>query len=450
MNLSFVRQFIMNQIPTAQRKAMNASNVTIVKNENNIITYEDQETKKQVRSFDYKSKNIDLGYETRDTSFKTVLVIGDSRIGKSQLVKNILNPGNIEQMEVYAVTAEPIDYTISIVFEGCNMTIDFIDSPGFNEKTEKAARSNQKLEKVIADKLRAITTKIDVILVVVSKLDDDAIKAITMCLKMFGVSCSKNMYLLFTHFEGLYENEEADIIKQFKGNKKFVNLTKYFDDRILFTGCISLQMTQSNDLMEKATKQQVERNKKILRVIKDSEPIYLKDLGTSVVTNKINPKLTIEQAIEKQTILTDMVSDLTKICNKVIFEITKNCSLEKKGDSEIFTIGKLSTVLKEDEINRVKNIYQTALNYIKESYDDTKDITELSKLTIKIDDAQKLAEDNLELLLKSIQKVYDRTQQLDKVMVDLVGFNERYDQSTNKPKDTEGNGGFIQEDIPDL
>lgn len=420
----------------------------VISEDDTFIVTEDVETKKQQKVYNYKKQNILLGYETKETLFKTVMVVGDARIGKSQFIKNIVTPGNIEQMETYSITPEPVDYNLSVIFEDTTMSIDFIDSPGFNEKTQDAPRSNAKIEKVISDKLKKMTTKVDVIFIVVQKLTEESVKAIEICVKMFGTTSTPNMHILFTHFEGLDSTVELAYIDQFKTDKHLKNIAPYFGDRILFTGCIAKNMTTHPDQMKEVVKQQIERNKKILKAIKSSRPILLGDMVSSGVATEQSPKLILNQVVEKYESLTIDIATLQNLAKSLQVAATKNCDVKEIENKKTLTIDKISTILSKEESDRLVNIYHAAA-----AASVWKPISDLKTqdLIIKSAEIDKWYEDAQQMLknaLIDIQTVKDKISQLSKVEIVVQGFNDKITQS--KKSKEEEDGKFRKDKIEDL
>jgi len=429
-------------LPISKPKSVNTPQKVVAEDEV-FIVHEDIETKKQVKSFNYLKQGIELGYTTKNSLFKTVLVIGDSRIGKSQFIKNIVNPGSVEQLEAYAVTAAPIDHNLSVIYGDVNMNIDFIDSPGFNEKTQTAPRTNEKIEKIISDKLKQMTTKIDVIFIVVQKVTEESVKAIKLCVNMFGTTCTNNMHILFTHFEGLGKEVENDYVNMFNTDRNLRTIAPYFKDRILFTGCISANMMTHPSQMKEVVLQQIERNKKILDVIRDSVPFQLSDSVSSLVSTEQNPRLILDQVVEKYEAFKLLKTKLQLKAGEIMMNVGKFCKVENKK----LVLGEVKDFLTDDEINRMVKIYNTAQASSELKTEEIK-TEELVLKSTEIENLQKQSQNMLKSIISDIQTVEDKFKQLADVEIVIQSYHDKY-RAKGKLKDNE-DSGFRKDTVEDL
>jgi GTPase SAR1 family protein len=240
--------------------------------------------KVETEAFNYHKAGMVLSYVVKKSVNKTVLVIGKSRSGKSQFIKNLVHPGVISKLGIIATTAEPKNYTLTIEYEGTIMTINFIDTPGFDEQRDKA-RSNQDLKDLITTELKRLTTHIDMIIVMTKGMSSDDVKGVAYCAGIFGNIGHQNTYLMKSHADGSTEEMELRMIEEFNRAPGTSALKESIGDKILFTGCVPEQSKKDS---KNITEIQIKRNSKFLKILSTIIPFNLADILNAHVAQDEN------------------------------------------------------------------------------------------------------------------------------------------------------------------
>jgi len=432
--------------PTGFFKKMTAS-VELSKIHDDFAISTDEETTEPIKIFNHVKHGISQGYDMKVTIHKTVLIIGDARVGKSQFVKNIVYPGYISMRKAWSETPSPTNFTISVELEGATMTVDFIDTPGFNEQSEKGVpRNNERIKEIITRNLKKMTTKIDMIVVVVKELNDKSMDAIDYCIRLFGPSCASIIYLMFTYSENLGSLYEDKMIKQVKNVSRLSNVREVIGDKFLFTGCISEQLAESVDLCKSATQLQSERNLKFLQILHKTSPIFLDSILSSDVSVAPSVGLVKEQVLSLRQHLMASIEILKATGGEVLEMIKRSCQMK---NDELVTED-IKDYLPAEDIRRLEKIVKAADEAMKTKMeldiDTSKFVKEIEMEKHELKELSELGES----MLGQIQNVKEDISRLDKVKVVVIGFNERI-ANLRKPISIKRNDGFnesrIKEDL---
>jgi len=194
-----------------------------------------------VETICYKSKNYNI------------LLIGDSRSGKSTFLELIKNNDYVVETEIFRKTRDPISDTLFLKYDNEYIHINFIDTPGFNE-VGGSSRTNKELEELITNFIRKDVTKLNMVLITIngsSGINQLQLDSITNTIKYLGKQLTNNMILLTTHFDLKDELEEKDWINKFQQDENVEFLRMIIKNKHLFTGAIDKivqKNTQQRDL----------------------------------------------------------------------------------------------------------------------------------------------------------------------------------------------------------
>jgi len=381
----------------------------------------DEDTNKPYLAFNHVRAKIKLPYKVRETIHKTVMVMGNSRAGKSQFIKNIRHPGSVAIDEVYSETKSSRSYSVSVDMGEVMMSIDFIDTPGFGEIGVDGAKSDELIRRDISAFIRRSTARIDLILVVLKNLTQQSVESIQSCVNVLGTKSSGIMYLLFTHFEGKNNVDEEQRIKDFHSHPKTTNIIDFIGNKILFTGCVQSIMKSNIELTKQFTQMQVDRNQKLLNTIKDIEqPLFLTEVVGASISMELSNNIIRELTQDRYRTLLEKLSNLKAESDKVLSECQRYCPIVD-GKLEV---KELSVTMADEEIKRLINIHNTAAEYLCRE----PPIIDVDKLKREIREDEKNA-DVLKFmnqtLLADIQDIEECTEQIAETFVVVKHYNER-------------------------
>jgi len=177
-------------------------------------------------------------YKISDCDQYNVLMIGDSRSGKSTFINLLKDINYVTEYVLLAETPIPKTHNLLVEFRDKKMNINIIDTPGLNEMGD-TSRSNETINHMISSFVKGDVTKLHLILIAINIMDSNKIKSLEEIIKLLGSHLSRNMVLLVTHFEGKNNQEEENWKLQFNEQKAFQFVKTACKGGILFTGAIS-------------------------------------------------------------------------------------------------------------------------------------------------------------------------------------------------------------------
>jgi predicted GTPase len=177
-------------------------------------------------------------YKISDCEQYNVLMIGDSRSGKSTFINLLKDINYVTEYVLLAETPIPKTHNLLVEFRDKKMNINLIDTPGLNEMGD-TSRSNETINHMISSFVKGDVTKLHLILIAINVMDSNKIKSLEEIIRLLGSHLTKNMVLLVTHFEGKNYQEEDNWKKQFNEQKAFQFIKTACKGGVIFTGAIS-------------------------------------------------------------------------------------------------------------------------------------------------------------------------------------------------------------------
>jgi GTP-binding protein EngB required for normal cell division len=198
-----------------------------------------------------------------DLEIHNILLLGESRSGKSTYTKLLQNLNYKTKMEVWRGTETP-EETISLFnIDGKFIATRILDTPGFGEASKSGSRADNFLKNMIAQFVKKNITNLSLVLIVINGsggLTQAQVNNITNCLKFLGKQVSPKTHLLVTHFENRSQEDEIKWAKEFKENEKMRFLTKACQGGFLFTGALSEEQFKSVKIRDEFISRQKRRN----------------------------------------------------------------------------------------------------------------------------------------------------------------------------------------------
>lgn len=213
-----------------------------------------------------------------DVAQHNILLLGESRTGKSTYRKVLHNINHVTKLEVWRGTVVPNSSTSLFNVDGKFVSLNILDTPGFGEASVSSTRTDSNLQNIIVEFVKKDITELSLILITVNGsggLTSSQIKKITNCLRFLGRRVAKKTCLLVTHFENRNRLDEKKWIDEFKSNKRMRFLTRACQGGFLFTGALDDSQFKNVTCRDKFIDQQRRRNKHMFEKLLAGSPVKL-------------------------------------------------------------------------------------------------------------------------------------------------------------------------------
>jgi len=220
--------------------------------------------------------DIDLKYFTLCKPYNVVL-IGDSRVGKSTFIDHLQKRVTDDIDDPYRGTVLPSVKTLYIQDEKENIILNILDTPGLDEKPiDGVARPNEELQDIISGHIKENFSSINLILITIQNkgITDNVMKSIYSVKDYFGNKYLNNMCLLITHCDTFDEKKERNHLDLLIQNREMRDFCQAIKSRVLFTGKNTMGAKMVHDLM--FIEEQSRRMKKFVILLQSSIDINLK------------------------------------------------------------------------------------------------------------------------------------------------------------------------------
>jgi len=264
-----------------------------------------------------------------------VVLVGDSRVGKSTFIDLLQNYTSQAEDQPYRGTVMPEVKTLYYNDEQSsnkNICLNILDTPGLDEVTANGdpARPNDELQDIIANHIKSNFADINLILITIQNggITDKVVKTMYDIKKYFGLKYQNCLGLLITHCEEFDEEGEKIYMESVLKNASVKAFIIALDNRVLFTGknTNKLNAIQTYNFIKK----QQRRKCSFIDMLKKSVKTKLKNENNLERIESID---ILESAAATNKIILKMSSINNKIrsnINKIIIELT-NLSLEESN-----------------------------------------------------------------------------------------------------------------------
>jgi GTP-binding protein EngB required for normal cell division len=285
-----------------------------------------EETKKMEESL------FENNLEVFEVNNYNIIIIGDSRSGKSTFIKLIRNINHCIESEVFSGTKNPESEMILLKYKGIFRSIVIIDTPGFNEIGSESSKSNANLKSLITTFVKKDITKIHLVLVAIngsSGVNKFQIDSINNTLKFLGKNLSKNTALLITHFDTKDEEEQNNFIKKFYENKEVEFIRKMCRAGYLFTGAIDKTMHKNIKIRDEFILLQNKRISKFLDLLTSTTPESL----NNELSKTANTLFSVSESVVKDyLLLKELAPEIKSLNSQVEKKRIKLSSLVKERE----------------------------------------------------------------------------------------------------------------------
>lgn len=333
----------------------------------------------------YVHVNEDSILDNFPVEHHNILLIGESRTGKSTFLKILENINFTTKLEIYRGTVIPHTKTILFKIDGRYIFLNIIDTPGFGEISADGSRSDHNLRGLIADFVKRDITKVSAILLAVNGsggLTAGQVKNMTKCIKFLGKHTSRKTSFLVTHFENRTEDDEQKWIHEFTTNPTMRFLNKACGNGILFTGAINETEHKRVATRDSYILQQKRRLLKIFDKLLGGEPVSLMSNHMkiarsmfanqeSVLTSCMNLRALIPEVQKTWDHAFKTRVSLSKILaeSKTMEEDTKTRTEEVIRKMEVLgTEEDLKQLSMDENVTKLMNEYERIGEQIREKY----------------------------------------------------------------------------------
>jgi GTP-binding protein EngB required for normal cell division len=211
------------------------------------------------------------------TQIYNVILIGESRAGKTQFIRSVEDIMSKAGRVFYAGTKNPQTEKLILKISNEYITINFIDTPGINELAINGfKRTNRELQDMIAKFVKEDVTMVNMIIVVWNGQDQFTARQIEALVEMVlvvGKGMNANSAVMVTHYERMNEKDEDDWFKSFTSHPYTKTLAYATQLGVFFTGAID-ESFKSSDVVEtdKFKINQMRRIKKFLNTLVSVPP----------------------------------------------------------------------------------------------------------------------------------------------------------------------------------
>ena len=335
-----------------------------------------------------KFTNIDSNskIEVFDVKQYNVLILGESRAGKTTFRKVLRNINHKTKIKVCRGTVNPTTKYTLFSIDGKFIAVNMLDTPGFAEASDGISRSDSAIRSTITEYVKQNIVKLDLILIAIngaSGLTGSQIKNITSVLKFLGRQVASRTCMLVTHFENQNIEDEKKWVNDFTTNSNMKFLTRACEAGFLFTGALNKNQFDNITVRDSYILQQKRRNLEFFKTLTSGETVSLmsqqmKDaksmfaMQESVLTacisiknlipeveatwqHAIDRRLAISKAIEEKLIKD---SDLLARAQEVVAKLS---SLGADGKD-------IKTMKLDENVVKMMQEYEAIGNTIQEKY----------------------------------------------------------------------------------
>jgi hypothetical protein len=210
-----------------------------------------------------KNKQEEMAIDVFDVKTYNILILGESRAGKTTFRKVLRNMNYVTKMEVWRGTLAPVSKSSLFSINKEFISINMLDTPGFAEASTGINRTDDAIRNMITEYVKRDITRIDLILIAIngsSGVTASNIANITSVLKFLGRQVSSRTCLLITHFESKNIEDEKKWEEDFKSNPNMRFLTLACQGGFLFTGALDKNQFNNVPLRDSYIIQQRRRN----------------------------------------------------------------------------------------------------------------------------------------------------------------------------------------------
>lgn len=237
-------------------------------------------------------------YDVKTSSTMNIMMIGDSRAGKTTFLKYFADLNHCVSSEIYRGTLAPESKVMTLSFQGKIVTLNFIDTPGINELAKDGNRGNDAIFDLISGFVRRDITKIHMVMITMnisSGFTSHNLATIMSIVSELGKDFTKNICLLVSNYEDYGESDEQSLRDSICNDSALSVLNMACKAGVLFTGGMTQETYDDVSLRDKFMVRQKKRICEFIDVLMRMIPT---DMRTERVT-EINSRMKSVESIMK-------------------------------------------------------------------------------------------------------------------------------------------------------
>jgi GTPase SAR1 family protein len=221
-----------------------------------------------------------------------VLLIGDSRSGKTTFREYLVDPHHITKNQIFRGTVTPTTTVRLFEDQGQYSTVTIIDCPGFNEVSEdnNSSRSDVKLQSLISSFVKKDITTVNLVMLTVNStgITSKQLESLTKAVKFLGKAIMHNICMLVTHFETKTLEDETKWINDFKSAESASFLCRAVQAGFLFTGALNEKMHSNIKVRDSFLKCQGRRRHRFFDKLLSTPAVSLRNESIKSYISQLN------------------------------------------------------------------------------------------------------------------------------------------------------------------
>ena len=264
-----------------------------------------EERRKKIMGDIHDAYETKVHHKFRVVEQRNILLIGRTQTGKTTIKQLLVDPTTIfERMPLVSDTKSATFQ--SFIIDNNDTILNIIDTPGLFETgdDESELRNNEAILKTIEQCIQREITKFHLVGFCASfesSINEQDVKAVQKLIAFLGQEVSKNLCLIVTRCESKTEEQRKELEQRIKANIHFKPLIDYFQQGIIFSGCLDRDSwnNATNDLYNQF-KTVVEYRERFIELLsKNIEPFMVQDSAISVLRQHIEEKRNLEHRIKE-------------------------------------------------------------------------------------------------------------------------------------------------------
>jgi GTP-binding protein EngB required for normal cell division len=272
-------------------------------------------------------------YEVFQSNIMNIIMIGDSRAGKSTFIQYINNINHSVSSGLYRGTVDPESQILTIKFMNKLLTVNFIDTPGLNEVSATGSRANDHIVDLISSFVRKDITKVHLILLTVnaaSGINSNQLKTIMDIATSLGREFIPNICLLISNYEHYGRSQERELKVSISNDQSLKPLKIACGAGILFTGALTNEEFKDIKVRDKFIPRQKRRVTDFLNKLTKVKPA---NLQTEVIERANSSLKSMESIVRDYTTAARLGPEIVSMSSEIInMRVKLSKSLDQMND----------------------------------------------------------------------------------------------------------------------
>lgn len=229
-------------------------------------------------------------YQVCPTILRNILMIGDSRAGKTTFIRNIIDINHSVDNEIYRGTISPESISLTINANNRLITLNFIDTPGLNEFANDDSRNNNTIFESITSFVKKDVTKIHLVLITINAsngINNNHLIGFKDIIMTLGKDFKPNLCLLLTNYENYGDPQEAKFMQEFSTSPHLKIFNISCGAGVLFSGAMTKEQYSTVSVRDQMIIKQRKRILKFINKVSNAEPTIMTAEKISEITSRL-------------------------------------------------------------------------------------------------------------------------------------------------------------------